>query len=297
MQIIAGMFAALTFLGPIFVSLIFAQKHLFNITPSIIVTLSLIANHIVTSLSDITKFQTSIQSTRILRKFEVVNEQILPLKKKHINRIPSLIVTDLSITLENKRIFSHINLRLNPDEKILVTRKSGVGKTTFLKAIAGIIKPSSGSVKLGKAFLTPADYTYISQNVWLFSDTLRNNLTLFEKYTDQELGMVLKEVGLWDELPNDPLEMIIKEDHSNISGGQAQRIAIARGLLRKKQLFLLDEITSSLDNENSDEIRKLIYSLPISMIEIAHNYDATLLKKYHVKIARFERNGLKVEKY
>lgn len=93
------MFAALTFLGPIFVSLIFAQKHLFNITPSIIVTLSLIANHIVTSLSDITKFQTSIQSTRILRKFEVVNEQILPLKKKHINRIPSLIVTDLSITL------------------------------------------------------------------------------------------------------------------------------------------------------------------------------------------------------
>ncbi|WP_254262713.1 ATP-binding cassette domain-containing protein, partial [Lactobacillus helveticus] len=65
----------------------------------------------------------------------------------------------------------------------MVTRKSGVGKTTFLKAIAGIIKPSSGSVKLGKAFLTPADYTYISQNVWLFSDTLRNNLTLFEKYT------------------------------------------------------------------------------------------------------------------
>lgn len=89
--------------------------------------------------------------------------------------------------------------------------------------------------------------------------------------------------------------MVIKEDHSNISGGQAQRIAIARGLLRKKKIYLLDEITSSLDQENATEIRELIYRLPITMIEVAHNYNEDLLNKYHVKIGKFEKNRLNIE--
>ena len=164
-----------------------------------------------------------------------------------------------------------------------------------MQTLSGIIKPNYGTAKLNNKLLTPADYTYISQNVWLFSDTLRNNLTLFESFTDKELIAVLKKVELWDELTQDPLQMVIKEDHSNISGGQAQRIAIARGLLRKKKIYLLDEITSSLDQENATEIRELIYRLPITMIEVAHNYNEDLLNKYHVKIGKFEKNRLNIE--
>ena len=295
LRILAGMFAVLTFLGPIFVALVFAQNHLFSITASMIITLSLTANHVVTSLSDIAKFQTSIQSTKALRKIKYSDEKLKEVPLGDSNESENLVVSDLSVDIGRKTIFQNINLTLHPGEKLLIPGKSGVGKTTFLQTLSGIIKPNYGTAKLNNKLLTPADYTYISQNVWLFSDTLRNNLTLFESFTDKELIAVLKKVELWDELPQDPLQMVIKEDHSNISGGQAQRIAIARGLLRKKKIYLLDEITSSLDQENATEIRELIYRLPITMIEVAHNYNEDLLNKYHVKIGKFEKNRLNIE--
>ena len=103
---------------------------------------------------------------------------------------------------------------------------------------------------------------------------------------------VLKKVHLWDELGDKPLQFKIESEGSNLSGGQAQRLTIARGLLRHKRLFVLDEITSSLDKENSHAIRKLIYTLPIMTVEVAHNIDAELVKQYGIEIRKLTKNGL-----
>ena len=119
-----------------------------------------------------------------------------------------------------------------------------------------------------------------------------DNLSLYENFSDEEMEEVLKKVHLWDELGDKPLQFKIESEGSNLSGGQAQRLTIARGLLRHKRLFLLDEITSSLDKENSHAIRKLIYTLPIMTVEVAHNIDAELVKQYGIEIRKLTKNGL-----
>ena len=71
-----------------------------------------------------------------------------------------------------------------------------------------------------------------------------------------------------------------------------QRLTIARGLLRKRSVLLLDEVTSSLDKSNARKIRQLIYSLPITMIEVAHNLDEDLIEKNNVKVLEFDGQSL-----
>ena len=132
----------------------------------------------------------------------------------------------------------------------------------------------------------------VSQKSWLFAGNVADNLSLYENFSDEEMEEVLKKVHLWDELGYKPLQFKIESEGSNLSGGQAQRLTIARGLLRHKRLFLLDEITSSLDKENSHAIRKLIYTLPIMTVEVAHNIDAELVKQYGIEIRKLTKNGL-----
>jgi ATP-binding cassette subfamily B protein len=132
----------------------------------------------------------------------------------------------------------------------------------------------------------------VSQKSWLFAGNVADNLSLYENFSDEEMEEVLKKVHLWDELGDKPLQFKIESEGSNLSGGQAQRLTIARGLLRHKRLFLLDEITSSLDKENSHAIRKLIYTLPIMTVEVAHNIDAELVKQYGIEIRKLTKNGL-----
>nr|WP_253270236.1 ATP-binding cassette domain-containing protein [Lactobacillus helveticus] len=121
---------------------------------------------------------------------------------------------------------------------------------------------------------------------------MAENLSLYQHFSKEKLVKVLKEVHLWEELGSQPLNFEVESNGTNLSGGQAQRLAIARGLLRKKNLFLLDEITSSLDKENAEKIRTLIYQLPIMMIEVAHNIDFNLVKKYKIKIYTLTKDGI-----
>ncbi|MDK6666095.1 ATP-binding cassette domain-containing protein [Lactobacillus crispatus] len=188
-----------------------------------------------------------------------------------------------------------MNFKLSDKQKVIITGDSGVGKSTLLQIIAGQLMPTKGEIWLNEHKISIKDSVLISQKPWLFEGTIKENLTLYQDFSENALIKVLKDVRLWDELGEDPLNYKIKSTGSNISGGQAQRLAIARGLLRNKRLFLLDEITASLDKRNSHEIRKLIYGLPIMMIEVAHNIDQGLVEKYHIKTLILTKDGLKNE--
>ena len=91
-----------------------------------------------------------------------------------------------------------------------------------------------------------------------------------QKFSDQELDAVLKQVKLDHELTNG-LDFVITDNGENISGGQRVRIELARFLLRKKEILLVDEVTAALDVENSQMVRDLIFSLPMMVLEIAHH--------------------------
>lgn len=295
-QFVAWICAVISDVIPMGIGLIMVVNHIAGVEISTIVTLSLSADAVVGSIREFANYQTQIASTssiRTLKAYTAKSNCSNNLKEETGNIV--LFLKNISFYRQKKIIFKNINFKLSDKQKVIITGDSGVGKSTLLQIIAGQLMPTKGEIWLNEHKISIKDSVLISQKSWLFEGTIKENLTLYQDFSENALIKVLKDVRLWDELGEDPLNYKIKSTGSNISGGQAQRLAIARGLLRNKRLFLLDEITASLDKRNSHEIRKLIYGLPIMMIEVAHNIDQGLVEKYHIKTLILTKDGLKNE--
>lgn len=288
-QFCAWMCSLLADIIPMGIGLLMVVYHVGGVEIGTIVTLSLTADHILEGIRELASYQTSITSTKNIRKMSFKtganNQDQVALAE------PQLTVDNVSFKRNNKWIFKNVNLQLENTDKIIVTGDSGVGKSTLLNLISGQLKPTSGQIRFGKRPIALSDSIFISQKSWLFEGTVAENLALYQDFSEADMVKVLKEVRLWKELGDSPLNFKIDSNGTNLSGGQAQRMAIARGLLRHKELFLLDEITSSLDKENAKQIRTLIYELPIMVIEVAHNIDDTLVDKFGLKIYTLTKNG------
>ena len=288
-QFCAWMCSLLADIIPMGIGLLMVVYHVGGVEIGTIVTLSLTADHILEGIRELASYQTSITSTKNIRKMSFKtganDQEQVPLAKLQLT------VDNVSFKRDNKWIFKNVNLQLENTDKIIVTGDSGVGKSTLLNLISGQLKPTSGQIRFGKRPIALSDSISISQKSWLFEGTVAENLALYQDFSEADMVKVLKEVRLWKELGDSPLNFKIDSNGTNLSGGQAQRMAIARGLLRHKELFLLDEITSSLDKENAKQIRTLIYELPIMVIEVAHNIDDTLVDKFGLKIYTLTKNG------
>ena len=288
-QFCAWMCSLLADIIPMGIGLLMVVYHVGGVEIGTIVTLSLTADHILEGIRELASYQTSITSTKNIRKMSFKtganNQDQVALAE------PQLTVDNVSFKRDNKWIFKNVSLQLENTDKIIVTGDSGVGKSTLLNLISGQLKPTSGQIRFGKRPIALSDSIFISQKSWLFEGTVAENLALYQDFSEADMVKVLKEVRLWKELGDSPLNFKIDSNGTNLSGGQAQRMAIARGLLRHKELFLLDEITSSLDKENAKQIRTLIYELPIMVIEVAHNIDDTLVDKFGLKIYTLTKNG------
>ena len=288
-QFVSWSFAIFAYLSPIFIGIIFLRNGWFGVTKGIIVTLTLTADSVISGIRQLTQIQTKIVSTEKLRRVPIVKNVFLTPNAKEsqpaAKEPKTLAINNLSVQRDQHVIFNHLNLTLAPGEKIIVTGPSGIGKSTLLKTITGRIKPTNGSIRFQGRPITTGDFVLVSQDVWLFNATLRENITLYQNYSDETLHHIFNLVGLDRELGSNALETHIRDNGSNLSGGQAQRIAIARGLLRQSPIFLFDEISANLDDANAYKIRKLMYSLPSIVIEVAHHYDSALAKEngIHVK--------------
>tara|TARA_B100000212_G_C27363871_1_gene529440 strand:+ start:265 stop:1983 length:1719 start_codon:yes stop_codon:yes gene_type:complete len=153
---------------------------------------------------------------------------------------------------EQKLILNNINIPNNDLSFIGLVGPSGGGKTTLLKVIAGIQQPDSGKIMLSDSV---KKISYVSQNLVTFRGSLIENITMFDLIPDYNL---LREI--WDicELSfcdiEDANSLIISDEGSNISGGQNQRINLARSLYSRPNILLLDEFTSALDNDIENNI-------------------------------------------
>ena len=183
----------------------------------------------------------------------------------------------------DREILSHFSHVFLPGSKTAILGETGIGKTTLFRLMLGFIHPDSGRISIGGDEVTePTDrLCFVPQGNTLMSGTIRYNLMLAKPdATDEELLAVLHTAcaDFVSDLP-DGLDFCLGEKGGGLSEGQSQRIAIARGLLRQGTILLLDEISSSLDEETERELfSRLLTAYPQkTMIFITHRPSVTTL--------------------
>ncbi|QGS51896.1 ATP-binding cassette domain-containing protein [Spiroplasma tabanidicola] len=186
---------------------------------------------------------------------------------------------DINYKIENKNIFNNLNLTIEKNKKYLVLGESGKGKTTLFKIVFGLIDNYEGEIKLNEKLsyknLNKSNIkniiSYVPQDTIIFNDTIRNNISLFnDEVSDAEIIKAIHAVNLSDWFEKNNLDTIINSEFKNMSGGEMQKIAIARVLVFNKDVMILDEITSSLDKENRNIIENLITNLNKTILLISH---------------------------
>jgi len=119
-----------------------------------------------------------------------------------------------------------------------------------------------------------SEISFIYQDVFLLKDSIKNNITLYKDYSEQEILDAADAAGLGEFLSSkqDGIETLADENAKNMSGGERQRISIARSMIRKPDILFTDEITSALDDELGKQIEKTILNLPVTVISISHKF-------------------------
>jgi ABC-type bacteriocin/lantibiotic exporter with double-glycine peptidase domain len=208
---------------------------------------------------------------------------------KYTNGFESLTIKDLNYSYGEKQVLKKVNLTVNKGDKILIKGVSGEGKTTFLKALTGLYNDYDGEVYLtvNGNKITPYNikgaYAYVPQDNMLFSGTILENITFNNSYNFDKILEVLSLCNI-DFISHNKvgLNTYIGENGLNLSTGQGQRIAMARGIIKGAPILILDEATSSLDDKTEEEILSKIASISdLTVIFVSHK---TCFEKYASKI-------------
>lgn len=194
----------------------------------------------------------------------------------------NILIKNLSFTYPGTTlpVLKNISLSLSKHQKIALIGSSGSGKSTLGKLLCGYFDTYEGSIqgdgrKLKRMMMIP-------QSPYIFSDTIYENLCLGEVFSIEEIQNAINKAGLSDFLKAQPqgLQTILLENGKNLSGGQAQRIALARALLRRCQYLIADEATASLDVKTTHEVMTQLLETGCTMIVITHDILGSYMQKF-----------------
>jgi len=178
---------------------------------------------------------------------------------------------------QHKMVLNGASLVINKGERVGFVGESGSGKSTLVDLIAGLYKPVNGYIQVDSTMLTDDNLRswrgkigYIPQSIYLFDGTVADNIVFGREYDEVKIIKALQKANIYDFLlkHQDGIHTKVGESGIKFSGGQKQRIAIARALYSDPEILILDEATSSLDNQTEERIMDEIYSV---------NKDKTLL--------------------
>ena len=248
----------------------------------------------------VAEMQTAIEDQKIVEEQEIRVQ-----KQSPDESIPSLPGELLSITSiarkacgisfnhiyfsysEGKEVLKELNLQVKEGEKVVLLGTSGSGKSSILKILMGMERAQSGTIRIGGQDTVDLgedrifkEISYIQQEVFIFDGTIRENICLFQTYREEELQSVIERAGLRNLVKEKGLDYLCGENGAALSGGERQRISIARSLLRKTPILLADEITASLDKENSYLVLDTLLNIEnTTEILVLHDLDSRILSR------------------
>ena len=180
-------------------------------------------------------------------------------------------IKDLSFSYDNeKAVLNDISATFKKHELISIVGESGCGKSTLASLLCGTTKGYSGSITIGGVEIKDIDektlmnnITAVNFNSYIFAGTVRENMLIADKSaSDEKMIEALKMVNLWSFLSEqDGLDTKLNQQGSNFSGGQRQRLAIARALLHNTPIYVFDEVTSNIDAESENDIMTVIHNM------------------------------------
>lgn len=203
--------------------------------------------------------------------------------------IKSVVLRDVSYAYDaDHKVLKNVNLTLQAGKSYAIVGPSGAGKSSLINLLMGYYKDYEGSVQLNNHELSNVSKsslydktTLMQQSVFMFDASILDNITLFKPFPNAEVNRVIHLAGLDDLIAAKGKDYQCGENGSHLSGGEKQRIAIARSLLKKSEILLVDEATSALDNETSVNVTQSILDLQgILRLVVTHRLDANSLKQY-----------------
>ncbi|MDB7101781.1 MULTISPECIES: ABC transporter ATP-binding protein [Enterococcus] len=197
-------------------------------------------------------------------------------------------IQDISLKIRDgrnkKELFQHLNLNINEGQKIAIMGKSGSGKTTLLKLIAGLIKPDTGNIFFEDKNLREMSANEMSANrLNNIGFIFQNNPMIESKNVFDNIALPLKYLGIEKKIINQKVRVISKslavddillENPIYLSGGEKQRVGIARALITEPKLILADEPTGSLDTETEAMVLNIFQKIELtrtSFIMVTHD--------------------------
>ena len=203
-----------------------------------------------------------------------------------------LILKHIDCGYGEKTVLNDVCLHVKKGQKVVLSGESGSGKSTLLKMIAGLYIPLQGDMKLEQNQYSKVsleewrkNVAYVSQQTHIFPGTLRDNLTLAKSTaSEEEIWHAIQQAQLeeWVKALPDGLETVLNEKRT-VSGGERQRIAVARAFLKDAPLLILDEPTAALDQVNVDGLCQAIFGLMQDRMVIIASHDEALIEKADIR--------------
>lgn len=203
-------------------------------------------------------------------------------------------VENLSFSYEpEKSILSGLSCKFEVGRSYAIVGASGSGKSTLLNLLMASYPEYSGSIYYDETELRQLEsnslyelVSVIQQNVFIFNASIRDNITMFSNFPKEEVDRAIEMSGLSALIAERGEDYLCGENGSGLSGGEKQRISIARSLLKKSQVLLVDEGTAALDAQTANQVSGAILALDsITRIVVTHSLDESLLRQYDAVLA------------
>ena len=263
-----------------------------GVTAGVVIVFVQLMNYILNPISQVPLLWSNRKAAIALMEklSDALSENVREEGREKLNVFSEKIeVKDLTYGYEPESpVLKDLDVQFDAGKSYAIVGGSGSGKSTLLNLLMGSSSNYQGEICIDGVSIKNIEseslyqlMTSVQQNVFVFNDTIRNNVTMFHEFSDKEVTLALERSGLSEFIEKRGEDFVCGENGANLSGGERQRISIARALLRKSPILLVDEATAALDAATARAVSFSILNLVgMTRIVVTHRLEEAILRHY-----------------